>query len=116
MPAPLTVCPGDQLRSHPMRRTPEPNFAEVYRAAAPLFEAAAQKIDPSHAVEVVHLVLTWRFLRDYLGRDPIAREHYTALEISKATYWRRMARMREAYGVEHPRDIAIAPEARLAIH
>lgn len=91
-----------------------PSFAETFRKARPLFDAARKAgLDGPDAVRVVELVLTWRFLRSYLGRPPVAREHYAALDISHATYYRRLELMRKAYGVQHLADVEIAPAAQM---
>jgi hypothetical protein len=93
--------------------TPEPSFAELYRLAGPLFEQANVRLSARYSVEAVHDVLTWRFLREHLGRDPLDQEHWTAIGVSRATYYRRLARVREAFDVERISEIEIAPAASL---
>jgi hypothetical protein len=93
--------------------TPEPTFAELYRLAGPLFEQANERLSARYSVEAVHDVLTWRFLRDHLGRDPNAQEHWTSIGVSRATYYRRLARIREAFEVDSIAEIDIAPAASL---
>lgn len=87
----------------------KPSITEVYRQVRPIYEAAAEKLPPAEAIRVAEFVVTWRFLRSYDGQPPTAQRHSEALDVSRATYFRRKESFRRAFpDAESPADVHVA--------
>jgi hypothetical protein len=81
------------------------DFLAAYAACKPLYEQAAEKLPPAAAIRVTSYAVTYRWMTDHLGREPLMREHAQALDVSRATYTRYRQDFRRAFGVSSPLDL-----------